>query len=189
MNRRDALSAVSLLIGGTIIGAEAFLGGCSDSKQTGAGSLSVDDLGFLDEVGETILPATASSPGAKASEIGKFMDVIVADCYTPDQQKIFREGISKLKEACKSATGNDFLDLGSDARTSFLKILDEEARSYGSTRKDGDPETHYFSMIKQLTVWGYFSSEVGATQALSLVEVPGHYEACVPIKPGQKAWA
>ena len=44
-------------------------------------------------------------------------------------------------------------------------------------------------MMKQLTLLGYFTSEVGATKALNHVDVPGHYEACVPLKPGQKAWS
>ena len=44
-------------------------------------------------------------------------------------------------------------------------------------------------MIKQLTLWGYFSSEIGATQALRYVAIPGKYEGCIPYKKGDKAWA
>ena len=44
-------------------------------------------------------------------------------------------------------------------------------------------------MIKQMTVWGYFSSEVGATQALRYVPVPGRFEGCIPYNEGEKAWA
>ena len=72
MNRREALSSVALLLGGTIIGAEAFLSGCTSSdKKIGAAGLnfSNDDIAFLDEVGETIIPAT-TTPGAKEAKIG-----------------------------------------------------------------------------------------------------------------------
>ena len=82
MNRREALSSVALLLGGTIVGAEAFLSGCTNSeKNIGAAGLnfSPDDISFLDEVGETIIPTT-SSPGAKAAKIGDFMKTIVNDC-------------------------------------------------------------------------------------------------------------
>ena len=75
MNRREALSSVALLLGGTIIGAEAFLSGCTSSdKKIGAAGLnfSNDDIAFLDEVGETIIPAT-TTPGAKEAKIGQFM--------------------------------------------------------------------------------------------------------------------
>jgi hypothetical protein len=44
-------------------------------------------------------------------------------------------------------------------------------------------------MIKELTLWGYFSSEPGATIALRYSAVPGRYEGCVPYTAGDKAWA
>ncbi|MEN9349871.1 MAG: hypothetical protein RL372_849, partial [Bacteroidota bacterium] len=63
-----------------------------------------------------------------------------------------------------------------------------EAKKYQETKKEDQP-THYFTMIKQLTLWGYFSSEIGATQALRYVAIPGKYEGCIPYKKGDKAWA
>ena len=48
---------------------------------------------------------------------------------------------------------------------------------------------HYFRMMKDLTLLGYFTSEVGATKALRYIETPGHYDSCIPYKKGDKAWA
>src|SRR6187431_3608222 len=100
MNRREALSAVSFLVGGTIIGAEAFLS-CSSkpSIPAGSGILSIDHVAFLDEVAETILPTTASSPGAKEARVGEFMQIMLQDCYSPADQKIFMDGIIALNNA------------------------------------------------------------------------------------------
>jgi hypothetical protein len=167
MNRREALSSVALLLGGTIIGAEAFLSGCKTGENKLGASLALtpDDISFLDEVGETILPTTASSPGAKAAKIGDFMKTIVNDCYEDKDQKIFLDGMQKLDAASKAKGGKSFLE------------SDEE-----------DP-THYFRMMKELTLWGYFSSEIGATKALRYIAVPGKYEGCIPYKKGDKAWA
>jgi hypothetical protein len=41
----------------------------------------------------------------------------------------------------------------------------------------------------ELTCLGYYTSEIGATKALKYVHIPGKYEACIPLQPGQKAWA
>ena len=188
MNRREALSAVSFLLGGSVIGAEAFLSGCSSPKAD-MGLLSAEDISLLDEVGETILPATASSPGAKETMIGQFMKTIVSDCYKEDEQKIFKDGIVKLQEKSNQTYGKEFLRISAEERHDLLVALDAEAKNYNNTRKPEDPSHHYYTMMKQLTLWGYFTSEAGMTKALRHVAVPGRYESCVPLKPGEKAWA
>lgn len=189
MTRRDALSRVSLMLGGTIIGSEIFLYGCKpDTVQLSTVEFTPANIAFLDEVGETILPTTASSPGAKAAEVGEFMKVIVTDCYEKQDQEIFLQGIGTLNEAAKAAHSKDFMALSAEEKTAFLTQLDQEANTYNESKEDGAPN-HYFSMMKQLTLWGYFSSEVGATQALRYVETPGRYEGCIPYEKGDKAWA
>jgi hypothetical protein len=190
MNRREALSSVALLLGGTIIGAEAFLSGCkTDEKKLGVSvALTPDDISFLDEVGETILPTTASSPGAKETKIGDFMKTIVNDCYEDKDQKIFLDGMQKLDAASKAKNGKSFLDADAKQRHDLLVDLDKEQKDYTSKKKPEDP-AHYFRMMKELTLWGYFTSEAGATKALRYVAVPGKYEGCIPYKKGDKAWA
>lgn len=190
MNRREALSSVALLLGGTILGAEMFLSGCSNAdKKIGAAGLqfSPDDIAFLDEVGETIIPAT-NTPGAKATGIGEFMKTIVTDCYEEKDQQIFVDGMKKLDEAGKSKNGKSFLESTPEQRHNLLVDLDKEQKEY--TAKQGkDQPAHYFRMMKELTLWGYFTSKDGATQALRYVAVPGRYEGCIPYKKGDKAWA
>lgn len=189
MNRRDALSRVALLFGGTVIGAEAFLTGCRKSAvDTSTLTFDTNVISLLDEVGETILPTTPSSPGAKAAGIGEFMKVIVTDCYEEKDQKIFMQGIGLLNEAADDRFGKDFNELSQQEKHDFLVAIDAEAKAYNDSKAEADP-THYFTMMKQLTLWGYFTSEVGATKALRYVAVPGRYEGCIEYKKGDKAWA
>src|SRR5687768_8648517 len=110
MNRREALTATAALMGSAIIGSQAFLSGCSRSD-TKVEGFSDDVLALLDEIGETILPATASSPGAKASKIGAFMKIIVTDCYSPTEQKTFFEGISIIQQTANNKYNNTFIKL------------------------------------------------------------------------------
>lgn len=188
MNRRDALTTTAVLLGGTIIGAQAFLSACK-AIETESGTLFSDaDLVLLDEIGETILPATPKSPGAKAAKVAAFMAVIVADCYDEKEQVIFLRGLKILKDLSVRQYGQDFIELSSDEKTAFLTALDKEAKVYSETKKEEAPE-HYFSMMKQLTLWGYFSSEPGMTEALRFVPVPGRYEGCIDYQKGDGAWA
>jgi len=185
MNRREALSRVALIMGGTVLGAEAFLSGCT----TGATGLkfSQDDISFLNEIAETILPAT-DTPGAKEAKVGEFMTVIVKDCYEAKDQTAFMAGMKKLNEASTKASGKTFMQVTAEQRHSLLVDLDKEATAFQKTKKP-DETKHYFTMLKELTLWGFFSSEVGATKALRYIAVPGKYEGTVPYKKGDKAWA
>lgn len=190
MNRRDAVARVGLLFGGTLIGAEAFLAGCARRPDETVSwmNFSAETISLLDEVGETILPATASSPGAKEAMIGEFMKAIVRDCYEEKDQHIFMDGIAKVNEASRKTYTRDFVKLSPPERHDLITRIDQEAKEYDDSKKPDEP-SHYFTMIKQLTLWGYFTSEVGSTKALRYVPVPGRYEGCIPYTMGDKAWA
>jgi hypothetical protein len=190
MNRRDALSRVALLLGGTVIGAEFFLSGCTstDKKIGQSVDFTADDIAYLDEVAETIIPAT-DTPGAKEAKVGAFMTVMVKDCYKESDQKVFLEGMTKLnEEAKKKYSGNGFMKITPEQRKELLTAIDKEQKEH-ARNKEKDAAAHYFTMMKQLTLLGYFTSEPGATKALRYVPVPGRFEACIPYKKGDKAWA
>jgi hypothetical protein len=202
MNRRDALGRVALLMGGAVIGADYFLTGCSsassdkdkgqDKGQASANTppkevLDAKQQAYLDEVGETILPAT-KSPGAKAARVGSFMAVMVRDCYEPKDQEIFTKGLSQLEDASQKMNGKGFLESTPAQRTALLTALDAEQKNYAKTKTPEQPN-HYFRMVKELTLLGFFTSETGATKALRYLPVPGKYDGNVPYKKGDRAWA
>lgn len=204
MDRREAITRVGLLFGGTVIGSSLFLQGC---KSSGPSVGNIDDLfkpetvSFLNEVAETILPAT-KTPGAKEAKVGEFMGVMVRDCYTKDDQKVFLDGLGELDKASQKKNSKSFMESTPEQRTALLVDLDKEAKDYAAKQgdknnkrnnkspdKDKSAPNHYFTMIKQLTLLGFFTSEVGATKALRYVAVPGKYVGDYPYKKGDKAWA
>ena len=110
MDRRELLKMIALLTGGAVVGAEAFLTGCKNPEANIGGAAFTDaDVPFLDEVAETILPAT-STPGAKAAKVGQFMTVIVNDCYDEDDQKTFHNGMKTLNDDFNKKYGTSFLE-------------------------------------------------------------------------------
>lgn len=199
MNRRDAVARVALIMGGTLIGGDYFLTSCSspeaEKEKNGTAKakkqekpfLSQEQVSYLNEVGETILPAT-KTPGAKAADVGSFMAVMVKDCYKPADQQIFLKGLTQLEQASQQKNGKGFLKSTPAQRMALLTALDAEQKNYSKTKALEAPN-HYFRMIKELTLLGYFTSEVGSTKALRYVPVPGKYDGCVPYKKGDRAWA
>ncbi len=183
MERRKALALTASILGGTIIGSEFFLSGCTDKTKDKV-PFSESDIALLDEVGETILPETERSPGAKVAKIGAFMKTIVTDCYSEKERDIFIKGIGEFDRLAKAAHSKGFMELDKDQRHHLLVRLDKES---GTLPEEKNP--HFFQMVKQLTLWGYFTSEPGATKALRYNPVPGKYVGCVPYTEGEKAWA
>lgn len=186
MHRREAVQYISLLLGGTIVGANSFLTGCKTNTKDEK-AFDEDDIAYMNEIGETILPTTAT-PGAKAANVGQFMTVMVADCYEEKDQKVFKEGLDKLNDFSKKKFDSHFMKISPEQRHSLLVELDKEQREYMKAKKPDEP-THYFRMMKELTLLGYFTSEIGTKQARRHTPVPGRYESCIPYKKGDKAFA
>jgi hypothetical protein len=221
ITRREAVARVAALLGGVaLIGGSALITGCRAEKtDVPFTPFTTDEIAYLDEIADTILPTT-STPGAKAAKTGEFMARMVTDSYSPEDQKIFRAGMVNLDDASKASNGGKtFMQATPDQRLALLTTLDKEQFDYSEKQRlEGlkkskdflakalqenapttesqqatvaaeDPPNRYFRMMKELSLLGYFTSEIGATQAQVYEESPGKWEPCIPYKPGQKSYA
>ena len=189
MDRRTIIKQISLMTGAAFIGGEIFIqSGCtSKNSNHNSVSLSTDQLTLMDDIGEAIIPAT-DTPGSKSIGIGSFMQKMVTDCYSLEQQKIFVGGLEEIKVAFDKKFSIPFSQGSAIQKEEFLNEFNAKITQYNKNKKEGDPD-HFFLMLKQLTILGYFSSETGATQALRYIAVPGKYDGSYPYTKGDKAWA
>ncbi len=191
MTRRAAIRHVGALLGSAaIIGQSGFLSGCAtgnDNSRSMQALFVASDAVLLEEIAETILPQT-QTPGARAAGVGPFMIVMVTDTYTASEQETFTAGLAAIDGASRAEFGQRFVSAGSAQRTQLLERLDAEQFDHMRTRSSAEP-VHFFRMMKQLTLLGYFTSEIGCTQAQRYLETPGRFEPCVPYAPGDRAWA
>jgi len=188
MTRRELLQNVAVLLGGSIVGGSVFsISGCKSTDKKVNDLFGETDVAYMNEIADTILPTT-SSPGAKAANVGHFMSVMVLDCYTENDQKIFKDGLKKINDLSDKQFNKSFVEADPKQRTELLTALDKEQKDYQANKGKDDP-SHYFRMMKELAILGYFSSKEGATMALRYLPVPGHYDGNYPYKKGDKAWA
>ncbi len=216
ITRREAVLRVAAILGGiALTGGTALITGCRENKV--GQPFTADEIAYLDEIADTILPAT-STPGAKAAKTGAFMALMVKDTYSPEDDGIFRDGMRKLDDASKDKNGATFMKATPEQRLALLQTLDREEFNLSEKRKaeakqNSDqflaekeqnpppstattvtkvterPAKGYFRMMKELALLGYFTSEIGMTQAQQYMESPGRYDPCVDYKPGEKALA
>jgi Gluconate 2-dehydrogenase subunit 3 len=190
VTRREAIRRVSALLGGAaLVGQSAWLAGCEGTYHARRGTLFLpEEVTLFDEIADTILPAT-KTPGAKAAGVGFFIATMVTDTYDPGEQRIFRDGVETLERESTMQNGGGFMASSPAQRVALLERLDREAIEY--MRRPGAEQRppHYFRMIKELTLLGYFTSEIGYTQAMRYVETPGRFDPRITYTVGDKAWA
>lgn len=188
VTRREAIRRVSALFGGVaLVGQGAWLAGCAAGARAASDLFSDTEVALLDEIADTILPTTAT-PGAKAAGVGPFIAMMVADTYDPGEQRLFVAGLATLESESRAQNGGGFMASSPAQRLALLERLDREAIEYMREPGAGD-RPHYFRMLKELTLLGYFTSEIGYTQAMRYVETPGRFEPCITYTTGDKAWA
>lgn len=189
LSRREAILRVSALLGGVaLVGGKALLTARSATAEDRHTDLfDAAQVAWLDEVADTILPETGT-PGAKAAGVGPFIALMVTDTYSRDEQAVFLAGMKTLEAECQAAAGTGFMAAKPQQRLALLERIDREQKQYMDS-KPNDAPAHYFRMLKELTLLGYFTSEIGCTRAQRYVERPGRFEPCVPYAPGDRAWA
>ncbi len=168
MKRKEFLQRLLVVGGGVVLIPSGLLKACKQTSKKRT-TLTKNDIPLLDEIGETIIPTTKGVPGAKAAKIGTYMLAMVTDCFSPDEQHTFLVGLDILDD-------NLFLDKNFQEKLEFLKKMQID-------------EQPFFDMFKDLTVSGYFTSEIGATQARRYLPVPGKFVGCIPYAKGDRPWA
>jgi hypothetical protein len=168
----------------------AFIAGCRRPAPSTGSLFTPDDVAVFDEVAETILPRT-DTPGAKDAQVGAFIARYSQGCYTPEQLAILKAGLGALNAEMTKRFGVDFLRATPAQRTKALIDIDREAHAYARApghEADGKAP-HWFTLMKQLTLFGFFTSELGATKVARYRPVPGKYKGVVDYKPGEAFWA
>lgn len=207
VTRREAVQRVAALLGGAaLVGGDRLFAFSFEpavietAMAQGAGAFTAADVALLDEIAETILPET-STPGAKAAKVGAFMALMVSEAYDERERQVFQQGLRQLDEACRQAHASPFMQASAAQRLSLVEALDREQHAVMEDRapkrrvrapaaaSESDAPAHYFRMMKELTLLGYFTSEIGYTQAMRYIESPGRFDPNVPHAPGDKSWA
>ena len=178
MNRREALKTGGVALGGALLLSSGILAACErDTRPPANGMLSNDQQDLVAEIADTILPKTASSPGAKEAGAGPEINLLLTDCYEPPAQQRIVDGLKQLEQRCELRFHKSFTELPRNYREEMLRTVSAEG-------KQAAPDTHWFPLMREVSLRAYFSSQVGMTKALRYIQVPGKWVGCVPADAG-----
>ena len=188
MQRRDVLKSLAVVLGGAVSH------GCSQALEVPvaqrvavAGVLTDEQRGAVYRCADLIIPTT-DTPGALEAGVGEFLDYVISVWYTEDEREVFFAGLTQLLEEAQSAHGEHFIALKEPQQVALLKAA--EAREPASDPfAFGGSNSGFFRKIKELTVAGYYTSEVGATIERKYVPMPGFYDGDYKFSEVGRLWA
>jgi gluconate 2-dehydrogenase gamma chain len=199
MNRREALKQVALLMGGalsasSILGIEK--GYCADASPTAAAHPSVfnaSEMRIVSRIVEIIIPRT-DTPGAADVGVPHFIDLMLGYVYARKDRDRYLAGLSEFEAAARSEVPAGFVALGPTQQLALVRRFHDAAVAEERRRPRGQgdhPHRPFILMTKELTLLGFFTSQVGATQVLQYAPVPGSFHACIPLEQAGngKSWA
>ncbi len=137
-------------------------------------------------VSEIIIPQT-ETPGAKAARVNEFIDVILTDWYEASEKATFLAGLKDLDSRSRDLFGKDFIESSATQQMQLLEALDDELPDLHEP--PGASWSHqtlrpkqFFAMIKQLTLIGYYTSQIGFEQELHDEIIPARHAGCAPLE-------
>jgi len=184
MDRRTALQRITVLVGGTLSASTVagILGGCSASSPGStfkARTLTDGRDELVATLCELIIPET-DTPGARIAKVHEFIDNMLTDWYDESEVEEFLSGLKDVEQRARAFEVESFINLDVDKQVEILTQMESEVFE--------EDHSNFFETIKTLTLFGYYTSEIGATQELR-VNPMGGYKPDIPFSEVGRAWA
>jgi hypothetical protein len=178
MNRRDALKGIAAMLGASLLPPirAAIANGLDPVNMTGATLFSNALRSDTAALADVIIPAT-ETPGAAEAGVGDFIEFMLQHWYPENERDRFMRGMQQLDAQMQAQHGQPFAALPGEARITAVTALQ-------NGRAEGIDEggRALFEHAKQLTLLGYYTSEVGMTQERHYLPVPGRYDGAYPFE-------
>jgi glucoside 3-dehydrogenase (cytochrome c) hitch-hiker subunit len=195
MDRRQALSRISTIVGGSISipTLASVMSGCSRSAESPANNkyvpriLSREQYAAVQIVVDAIIPRT-DTPGALDVGADRFIDTLLADYFSSENKTNFLYGLDWFLETTNRELSPDFVGAAEDDRLAFLMRMDQAAYNNLEEGQSSAVENAFFRHIKELVLVGYYTSEEGATTELHVAPY-GAYHGDVSFESIGKTWA
>jgi hypothetical protein len=188
MNRRKAVGSILGLTGIGFIsltGTKYFFG---ESLQKRGKLEAYIDL--ITELVDVLIPATTTS-GAKAAQVQDYIIDYMENCSTSKEYNNFLIGLNDLQEASYGKFDCLFEKCSVEQKVELLEDFENNPYSKGILLKISNKirGRSFYNILKSLTIEGYCTSYIGATEHLKYIAIPGEYLPITELKANQKAWA
>lgn len=201
MNRREFMQCAALLVSGAAASQVGFTVTQKQQHFMTAANYNVTSVNYFTDaqrrvvssVAEIIIPAT-DTPGAIDAGVPKFIELMVADWFDDDERAIFNRGLVALTARSKQLHGKLFYELLPEQQEVILEEMEAAAGDsswyeFGNTQREFVSDAPFICQIKELTIWGFFTSELGGTQVLRYEAMPMKFDGNQKLERYESSWA
>lgn len=179
MDRRAALQ--TLLQGGLALnlmpGFAAAAWGAVAAGAQAPRVLSPTQVQMITHIADTILPRS-DTPGAIDVGVPSWIDSVIAEFFSATRRARFLADLNAIDQLALSQSGAHLTALEGSGLAKVIGPLDAACGS-----KDLSPAQRGYVQLKELIVYGYFTSKPVQHDLLKVVIVPGRFDADVRITP------
>lgn len=166
MDRREFVKRLSGGMGAALSSGvlAAILSGC-DAEPESTGLLATSEAEILASLTDAIIPPT-DTPGARDAGVPQFIEMMLEHFTPPEQVDVFRSQLGWVSSWLAEQGASSPDEVADEKLHTLLVALDEQAFGGGSSQGLPPGEPSLFAILKPLTVAGFYTSEIGATQEL-----------------------
>ena len=143
--------------------------------------LTADHESLVAAITETLLP-TSDTPGAKELKLHQFVLRMMDDCYSPEEQKEFQNGLESFDDYFDKNFGESFSEMTPDKRYSSLVAFEKKFSDDKGVSDKGKAIAQFYNRTKGLAIRGYMNSQPVMTKLTYYKMIPGRFDGCVEIK-------
>ncbi len=202
MNRREFMQCATLIVTGASASQLGFalseeqsqyLASAPNYIHTAVSYFNAEQRAIVTAIADVIIPRD-ETPGAVDAGVPRYIELMVSDWFSDDERAIFDAGLKDLQTRVPLELGRPFVELEKDQQEQILEKLESAAGDsswyeFGNVLRAFISDAPFICQIKELTVWGFFTSEVGATQVLRHDPMPMEFDGDYPLSPDDSTWS
>lgn len=202
MNRREFLQCAAILISGAsasqlgfTLSAEqtVYLASAPDYNSTPVNYFTPAQRKIVAAMTEVIIPRT-DTPGAIDAGVPKYIELMAANWLNDDERAIFDAGLQDIENRIPEEYGSSFDQVSGAQQLEIMEALEDAASDsewyeFGNTLREFISDAPFICQLKELTVWGFFTSQEGASQVLRYDPMPMYFNGDIPLASDESSWS
>jgi hypothetical protein len=202
MNRREFLQCVAILISGASasqlgfslsVEQTAYLANAPNYNTLEVNYFTPTQRKVIAAMTEVIIPRT-DTPGAIDAGVPRYIELMAANWLNDEERAIFTAGLHDIETRIPSDYGATFDQLAPEQQLAIMEALEDDASEsewydFGNVQREFVSDAPFICQLKELTIWGFFTSQEGASQVLRYDPMPMFFDGDTPLARDDSSWS